>query len=68
MYEEGREIHRKQEIKNGNQKCIFQIQNDTLNEKEEIIAEIHNFYQNLYTSQNIDNNDIDNYLNDFEPI
>ena len=70
VYEEGREINRKQEIKNGNQKFIFQIQkqNDILHEKEEIIAEIQNFYQNLYTSQNIDDNDIDNYLNDFEPI
>ena len=70
VYEEGREINRKQEIKNGNQKFIFQIQNqnDILHEKEEIMAEIQNFYQNLYTSQNIDNNDIDNYLNDFDPI
>ena len=41
VYEEGREINRKQEIKNGNQKFIFQIQNQNgiLHEKEEIIAE-----------------------------
>ena len=69
IYEEGKEINRKQEIKNGNQKFIFQIKrnDEVLYEKGEIILEIHNYYQNLYTSQKIKNNDIDNYLQDFDP-
>ena len=69
IYEEGREINRKQEIRNGNQKFIFHIKqdDDVLYGKDEIILEVHNYYQNLYTSQKIKNNDIDNYLQDFDP-
>ena len=69
IYDEGREINRKQEIKNGNQKFIFQVKRDDeiIYEKSEIIQEIQNFYQVLYQSQKIPNQNIDDYLNDFHP-
>ena len=69
IYEEGKEINRKEEIKNRKAKLIYQIrENDsTITNKDDIIKEIHNYYQNLFESQNIDNNKIDDYLNDFTP-
>ena len=70
VYKEGKEISRKEEITNGNVKFIHQLrkENDSmLTEKSEITDEIYNFYQNLFQSQNIDNKEIDDYLNNFKP-
>ena len=61
---------RKHEIKKGNSKIINQIEDDDdniYNTKHEILNIIQQFYQNIYTSQNIDNNDINDYLLDFQP-
>ena len=48
---------------------IYQIrENDsTITNKDDSIKEIHNYYQNLFESQHIDNNKTDDYLNDFTP-
>ena len=70
IYKEGKEISRKEEIKNGNVKLIHQLrkENDSMvKEKSEIIDEIYNFYQNLFKSQSIDNEKIDDYLSNFKP-
>ena len=70
IYEEGMEINRKEEIRKGNYKFIYQIRNneDTiLTNREQIINEIHQFYQNLYESQDIDDNKINDYLTFFTP-
>ena len=64
------EINRKGEIRKGNYKFIYQIRNneDTiLMNREQIINEIHQFYQNLYKSQDIDDNKINDYLTNFSP-
>ena len=37
-------------------------------EKEEILQLIHNFYQDLYLSQNIQDQKVDDYLVDFKPL
>ena len=44
LYEEGKEINRKEEIKKGNAKCKYQIrENDsTITNKDDFIKEIHN--------------------------
>ena len=69
LYKEGKEISRKEEIKNGNAKFIHQIKKEdqSITNKEDIINEVHNYYQNLYTSQLIDDDEIDDYLNDCKP-
>ena len=69
LYNEGKEINRKEEIKKGNAKFIYQIrENDsTITNKDDIIKAVHRYYQNLFESQIIDNNKIDDYLNDFTP-
>ena len=69
IFEEGKEISRKMEIKKGHAKLIFQIQKDDIiyTEKEEILQLIHDFYQDLYLSQNIQDQKIDDYLADFKP-
>ena len=61
IYKEGKEISRKEEIKNGNVKFIHQLrkENDSmLTKKSEITDEIYNFYQNLFQSRNIDNKEM----------
>ena len=47
LFQEGKEISRKLEIRKGNAKLILEIQgNDTIHtEKEEILTHIHTFYQ-----------------------
>ena len=65
IYQQGHEINRKKEIRKGNNKYIGKI--DNTDKKDEIITKIENFYTQLYTSQNISENTINNYLNDFEP-
>ena len=70
LYQEGKKISRKHEIKKGNSKIINQVQDDDdniYNTKHEILNIIQQFYQSLYTSQNIDDNDINDYLLDFQP-
>ena len=69
IFEEGKEISRKMEIKKGHAKLIFQIQKDNIiyTEKEENLQLIHDFYQDLYLSQNIQDQKIDDYLADFKP-
>ena len=48
---------------------IYKIQNSTgiTENQQEILNTAKNFYQNLYKSQNIKNNKIDEYLNNFIP-
>ena len=70
IYDEGMEINRKEEIRKGNYKFIYQIRNNDdiiITDKEQIINEIHQFYQNLYDSQDIDENRINDYLKNFSP-
>ena len=70
IYEEGKEISRKEEIKKGNYKFIHQLRSEVdkpIMDKEKIINEIKNFYQNLFTSQKIKEKDIEDYLSDFKP-
>ena len=57
------------EIKKGAAKFIFQIVNEeeTFLEKDEILNEVHDFYQKLYTSQNITEEAIQDYLEDLNP-
>ena len=69
IYDKGREISRKEEIKKGQQKCIFKLNdnNNILTEKDQILNKINTFYTDLYTSQNIPNQCIDKYLENFNP-
>ena len=69
LYEEGKEINRKEEIKKGNAKFIYQIRDNdsTITNKDDIIKEVHRYYQNSFESQIIDNNKIDDYLNNLTP-
>ena len=69
LYSEGKSINRKEEFEKGTSKFIFKIKanNKEYNEKEDILREIQSFYQNLYSSQNIPNAQIQDYLQDFNP-
>ena len=69
IYSEGKSINRKEEFEKGTSKFIFKIKanNKEYNEKEDILREIQSFYQNLYSSQNIPNTQIQDYLQDFNP-
>ena len=48
---------------------IYKLQNSPgiTENQQEILNTVKNFYQNLYKSQNIKNNKIDEYLNTFIP-
>ena len=67
IYSEGKTINRKEEFEKGTSKFIFKIKayDKEYNAKEDILREIQNFYQNLYSSQNIPNKQIQDYLQDF---
>ena len=69
IYSEGKSINRKEEFEKVTSKFIFKIKanNKEYNEKEDILREIQSFYQNLYSSQNIPNAQIQDYLQDFNP-
>ena len=69
IYSEGKSINRKEGFEKGTSKFIFKIKanNKEYNEKEDILREIQSFYQNLYSSQNIPNTQIQDYLQDFNP-
>ena len=69
IYEDGKEISRKEEIRKGQQRCIIQIQNgeSLLTDKNKILDAVGDFYSNLYSSQEISDQLIDNYLSDFIP-
>ena len=56
-------------MKKGTSKFIFKIKANDIeyNAKEDILREIQNFYQNLYSSQNIPNEQIQDNLQDFNP-
>ena len=64
IYEDGKE-----EIRKGQQRCIIQIQNgeSLLTDKNKILDAVVDFYSNLYSSQEISDQLIDNYLSDFIP-
>ena len=69
VYEEGREINRKEEIKKGNYKFIHQLRtkdDKPIMDKEKILNEIKEFYQSLFTSQKIKEKDIEEYLFNFK--
>ena len=65
IYQTGKILDRKEEIKNGNSKFINKINGKT--NKDEILNETLNFYKTLYTKQNIKDEEIDNYLLNFNP-
>ena len=65
IYDHGKELNRKEEIKKGNSKTIIKINGKT--DKTEILTEIHNFYSTLYDSQKINEYEINEYLNEFKP-
>ena len=68
VYEEGREINRKEEIKKENYKFIHLLRTEDdkpIMDKEKILKEIKDFYQSLFTSQKIKGKDIEEYLFNF---
>ena len=65
IYSKGKELNRKEEIRKGNAKAIIKINGKS--EKDEILEETYKFYSKLYEKQNIDENEIDNYLLNFNP-
>ena len=69
IYSEGKTINRKEEFEKGTSNFIFKIKtnNKEYNAREDILREIQSFYQNLYSSQNIPNTQIQDYLQDFNP-
>ena len=54
MYDIGREINRNEEIKKGNMRNIYKLQNSTgtTENQQEILNTAKYFYPNLYKSQN----------------
>ena len=69
IYAKSKDLDRKEEFNKGTSKFIFRIKtnNTTFTEKHDILNEIQQFYQNLYSSQNIPDNSIYKYLENFEP-
>ena len=70
IYSDGKELSRKEEIKKGNSKFMYQIQKENgeiTYEKEEILENVAEFYGNLYKSQDIETQKIKKYLEDFRP-
>ena len=70
IYSDGKELSRKEEIKKGNSKFMYQIQKENgeiTYEKEEILENVAGFYGNLYKSQDIETQKIKKYLEDFRP-
>ena len=70
IYLDGKEINRTEEIRKGNSKFIVSVKNEEfgiLNEKDEIMEEIKDYYENLYSSQGIPDQKIEDYLEDFKP-
>ena len=67
IYSDGKELSRKEEIKKGNSKFMYQIQKENgeiTYEKEEILENVAEFYGNLYKSQDIETQKIKKYLED----
>ena len=69
IYAKSKDLDRKEEFNKGTSKFFFRIKtiNTTFTEKHDILNEIQQFYQNLYSSQNIPDNSIYKYLENFEP-
>ena len=70
IYEDGTEINRKEEIRKGYYRYIYQLRDneDTiLTDKEQIINEIYQFNQNLYDFQDSDDKKINDYLKKISP-
>ena len=69
IYDKSKDLDRKEEFNKGTSKFIFWIKTNNTNftEKHDILNEIQQFYQNLYSSQNIPDNSIHKYLENFEP-
>ena len=65
IHQKGRHLTRKEEIKNGNSKFINKINGE--DDKDKIMENVTNFYQTLYKSQNIEDKDIDTYMDNFNP-
>ena len=65
IYAKGKEITRKKEYKNGNNRYITKI--NGYEEKDKITEEIKTFYKDLYSSQNIPQDKINTYLESFKP-
>ena len=59
-----KDLDRKEEFNKGTSKCIFRTKTNNTNftEKQDVLNEIQQFYQNLYSSQNIPDNSIHKYL------
>ena len=60
IHQKGRQLTRKEDIKIGNSKFINKINGE--DDKDKIMENVNNFYQTLYKSQNIEDKDIDTYL------
>ena len=70
IYSDGKELSRKEEVKKGNSKFMYQIQKENgeiTYEKEEILENVAEFYGNLYKSQDIETQKIKKYLEDLRP-
>ena len=70
MYEENKYLDRREEIKKGRSKYITKLiteEGREITDKETIINTTLGFYKKLYTSQNIENENIDEYLKNFDP-
>ena len=65
IHQKGRQLTRKEEIQNGNSKFINKINGE--DDKDKIMENVTNFFQTLYKSQNIEDKDIDTYLDNFNP-
>ena len=69
IYQEGREITRTEEFKNGMAKSIHRLEENgnVITDRKEILKNSHYFYETLYTSQKILEQKIDHYLQDLTP-
>ena len=69
IYSEGKQIDRKEELHKGISKFVFKIKSNNIEYtgKQDILNEIQNFYQDLYTSHNIPDTNIIKCLENFNP-
>ena len=61
IYAKSKNLDRKEEFNKGTSKFIFRTKTNNT-EKQDVLNEIQQFYQNLYSSQNIPDNSIHKYL------
>ena len=66
IYKQGKELYKREEKRKGGEKALdtLVIDGKTITNKAEIMKEIKNYYKQLYSTQCIDNNIIQQYLKD----